>query len=58
MLSAGERSGLYFTCINSFLNAGELAYIVNNSRSRVLITSDAKRDIAQAALHDCPRVEF
>ena len=56
--SAGERSGLYFTCINSFLNAGELAYIVNNSRSRMLITSDAKRDIALAALRDCPRVEF
>jgi len=27
---AGERSGLYFTCINSFLTADELAYIVNN----------------------------
>jgi long-chain acyl-CoA synthetase len=23
---AGERSGLYYTCINSFLTAGELAY--------------------------------
>ena len=28
---AGERSGLYFTCVNSYLTAGELAYIVNNS---------------------------
>jgi long-chain acyl-CoA synthetase len=29
--AAGERSGLYFTCINSFLTANELAYIINNS---------------------------
>jgi long-chain acyl-CoA synthetase len=34
--AAGERSGLYFTNINSFLTAGELAYIVNNSLSKVL----------------------
>src|SRR5437762_4243645 len=36
---AGERSGLYFTCVNSYLTPGELAYIVNNSCSRILITS-------------------
>ena len=27
---AGERSGLYFTCINSYLTADEVAYIINN----------------------------
>ena len=37
---AGERSGLYFTCINSFLTPDEVAYIVNNSESRVLIFSE------------------
>ena len=56
--AAGERSGLYYTCINSYLTAPELAFIVNNSLSRVLITSQAKRDIALAALADCPRVEL
>jgi long-chain acyl-CoA synthetase len=40
--AAGERSGLYYTNVNSFLTAGEVAYIVNNSLSRVLITSQAK----------------
>ena len=39
---AGERSGLYYTCINSYLTADELAYIVNNSAARVLITSRAQ----------------
>ena len=56
--AAGERSGLYYTCINSFLTAAEVAYIINNSLSRVLITSEAKREIALAALVDCPSVEL
>ena len=30
---AGERSGLYYTCVNSYLTPSELAYIVNNSES-------------------------
>jgi long-chain acyl-CoA synthetase len=55
---AGERSGLYFTCVNSYLTAGELAYIVNNSCSRILITSVAKLDIAREALKGCPKVEL
>ncbi|TMJ64784.1 MAG: acyl-CoA synthetase, partial [Alphaproteobacteria bacterium] len=55
---AGERSGLYFTCVNSYLTPSELAYIVNNSQSRVLITSVAKLDIAREALTECPNVEL
>jgi long-chain acyl-CoA synthetase len=55
---AGERSGLYFTCVNSFLTPGELAYILNNSESRILITSRAKLDVAREALKECPRVEL
>jgi long-chain acyl-CoA synthetase len=37
--SAGERAGLYYTCINSYLKADELAYILNNSESQILINS-------------------
>ena len=55
---AGERSGLYFTCVNSYLTPGELAYILNNSQSRVLITSMAKLDVAREALRECPNVEL
>ena len=29
--AAGERAGLYYTCVNSYLTAPELAYILNNS---------------------------
>jgi long-chain acyl-CoA synthetase len=55
---AGERSGLYFTCINSFLTADELAYIVNNSESKVLIFSEARRDVAVEAMRQCPNIEI
>src|SRR6266478_309693 len=55
---AGERSGLYFTCVNSYLTASELAYIVTNSESRILITSVAKLDVAREALKQCPKVEL
>jgi long-chain acyl-CoA synthetase len=54
---AGERSGLYFTCINSFLTADELAYVVNNSESKVLIFSEATRAIAVEALRQCKKIE-
>ncbi|MBN9011974.1 MAG: AMP-binding protein, partial [Rhizobiales bacterium] len=54
---AGERAGLYFTCINSFLKADELAYILTNSESRVLIFSEEKRAVAEEALRQCPKVE-
>ena len=53
---AGERSGLYYTCINAFLTAGELAYIVNNSESRLLITSSACAQVALQALPECPKL--
>ena len=55
---AGERAGHYYTCINSYLTAGEVAYIVNNSESRVLITSEARRETALAALKECPNVSL
>jgi len=53
---AGERSGLYYTCINSYLTADELAYIVNNSDSKVIITSQAKHEVVRDALPQCPNV--
>ncbi len=54
--AAGERSGLYYTCINAYLQADELAYILNNSEARLLITSADKLTVARAALADCPNV--
>jgi long-chain acyl-CoA synthetase len=55
---AGERSGLYYTCVNSYLTASEVAYIVDNSEARILVTSTAKLDIAREVLAQCPKVEL
>ena len=56
--AAGQRAGLYYTCVNSFLTVEELAYILTNSQSKILITSQAKRDVALAAMALCPAVEL
>jgi len=53
---AGERTGLYYTCINSYLISGELSYILNNSEAQLLITSKASFEVARQALVDAPRV--
>jgi long-chain acyl-CoA synthetase len=55
--AAGERSGLYYTCINSYLTPDEVAYLVNNSESKLLILSEEKRAVAEEALKECPNVE-
>jgi long-chain acyl-CoA synthetase len=53
---AGERAGLYYTCVNSYLSPEELAYILDNAEAKILITSMAKREVALKALTQCPRV--
>ena len=55
--AAGQRAGLYYTCVNSYLTAEELAYIINNSQSQILFTSEKKRDVALAAVKDCPNIK-
>src|SRR3954451_6938501 len=52
-----ERSGLYYTCINSYLAPDEVAYIVNDSEARVVVTSLAKRETAMQLPALCPKVE-
>jgi long-chain acyl-CoA synthetase len=53
---AGERSGLFYTCVNSHLTADELAFILNDSRSKVLVTSRAKLAVVGEALKQCPDI--
>lgn len=53
---AGDRAGLYYTTVNSYLKADELAYILQNSESQVLVTSRSRSEVARQALAQCPRV--
>ncbi|MEA3055690.1 MAG: long-chain acyl-CoA synthetase [Actinomycetota bacterium] len=52
-----ERSGLYYTCINSYLAPDEVAYIINDSESKIVVTSAAKREVAMQLPALCPDVE-
>jgi long-chain acyl-CoA synthetase len=54
---AAERTGLYFTLINTYLAADEVAYIISNSRARLLFSSAARRDVAVAAAAKCQDLE-
>jgi long-chain acyl-CoA synthetase len=51
-----ERSGLYYTCINSYLAPEEVAYIVNDSQAQVVVTSAAKSEVATRLPALCPGV--
>ncbi|QGG94024.1 AMP-binding protein [Actinomarinicola tropica] len=55
---AALRSGLYITTINSYLSAEEVAYILDDSGSRSLVTTTAKADVAAEALRDAPNVSL
>ncbi len=55
--AGAERTGLYFTPVNSYLSPEEVAYIVNDSESRVVVTSAAKAEVAQQLPALCPEVD-
>lgn len=56
--TAGERAGLYYTCIDSHLSVADVVYIVNNSQSKVFITSYAMREVALQVQRQCPNVKL
>jgi len=53
---AALRSGLYITTVNSYLSAEEVAYILDDSGTRSLVTTTAKADVATEALKEAPGV--
>ncbi len=55
--AGAERTGLYFTPVNSYLSAEEVAYVINDSRSRVVVSSTAKADVAHQLPALCPDVD-
>ena len=46
---AAQRAGLFFVCVSSRLSAPEVAYILENSESKLLIASASKASIAREA---------
>ena len=55
--AGAERAGLYYSLINTYLGADEVAYIVANSQAKVLFSSAARRPVAEAAAAQCPGLD-
>ncbi len=51
---AAQRSGLYYTPINTHFTAEEAAYIIDDCDARALIVSNAQRQVAAALLDLLP----
>jgi long-chain acyl-CoA synthetase len=54
---AAMRSGLYLTTVNHYLTGEEAGYIIDNSESRVLVTSDYLGGVANDLHQFCPGVK-
>ena len=54
---AAERTGLYYTCINSHLTVDEAAYMVNDCQARVVVTCPILLPVAAHLPERCPAVE-
>ena len=52
---AAERSGLYYTPINSHLTSREVAYIVDNSSAECVVTTTRLQETLREALHGVSR---
>jgi acyl-CoA synthetase (AMP-forming)/AMP-acid ligase II len=52
-----ERAGLYYSLINTYLGTDEVAYVVANSQAKVLFSSVAKGQVAEAAAARCPGLD-
>jgi long-chain acyl-CoA synthetase len=57
VVAAASRIGLYYTPISSHLTAPEVAYIVDDSAARVVVTTAKLLEVAAAAAPSCRGVE-
>jgi long-chain acyl-CoA synthetase len=53
---AAQRSGLYYTPINSYLTGGEVGYILHDCDATVLVTSARSAEVAASAVRHAPNV--
>lgn len=53
---AAERTGLRYVCVNAHLKADEIAYIINDSESAVVIVDESLVNLLQEVRERCPQV--
>ena len=54
---AAQVAGLYYSTISAYLKPSEIEYIINDSTSKVLVTSYEKREVIEGLLDKCPNLE-
>jgi long-chain acyl-CoA synthetase len=52
-----QRSGIYYTAINSHLTPEEIAYIVNDCGARIVVSSVAMGEVAEKIIPLTPNIE-
>src|SRR5215475_688294 len=55
---AAQRSGLFYTCINSHFNADEVAYIIDDCDAQAIVVSAELRDVALEIADKMPNVKI
>lgn len=53
---AADRAGIYYTAISTHATADEVAYIAEHCGAKLLITSEGKREIAEAIRGELPGI--
>jgi fatty-acyl-CoA synthase/long-chain acyl-CoA synthetase len=54
--AAAERTGLYYTLVNTHLSGHEVAYIIDDCRAKVVVVSRGLLPLAAEAAPSCPAV--
>lgn len=54
---AAQVAGLYYSPISKYLKSSEIEYIINDSGSKVVVTSFAMKDVISGLDKRCPNVE-
>ncbi len=55
--AGAERSGLYYTCVNSHLSPDEVAYVVDDCEARMVFAGGSLAEVAAGLPGRCPGVE-
>ena len=55
--AGAERSGLYYTCVNSHLSPEEVAYVVDDCEARMVFAGGSLAEVAAGLPGRCPGVE-
>jgi long-chain acyl-CoA synthetase len=57
IVNAAQVAGLYYSTISRYLKSSEIEYIINDSQSKVVMTSYLMKDVVANLIPKCPNVK-